>query len=201
MTVGTRASGATLAEHWNGKKWSAVATKSYGLLAGVSCPATRNCTAVGSNSAGKALAEHWNGKAWSDPPTASSRRSISDLPACPAARRAPASRSARAARPAVPPPHPIAEQWTGGELGGADRPGPVPGRVAELNSVSCISATNCMAVGDVDERGRHHRHDRGRALGWHVLDGRDRAEPGDVQRPRSRCRAPRPAHCVAVGAE
>ena len=47
--VGSRLTGMTLAEHWNGRAWSAQATKHLGALDGVSCPATGNCTAVGSN--------------------------------------------------------------------------------------------------------------------------------------------------------
>ena len=69
--MGQRLTGMTLAEHWNGRNWSAQTTKHLGALDGVSCPATGNCTAVGSNSAGKALAAHWNGKTWSDQSVAS----------------------------------------------------------------------------------------------------------------------------------
>ena len=44
---------------------------------------------------------------------------------------------------------PLAEQWTGGSWTALTVPDPgVSGDLVELNSVSCISATNCMAVGD-----------------------------------------------------
>jgi hypothetical protein len=148
-TVGTRASGGTMAEHWNGKKWSVVATKKYGLLAGVTCPASRNCTATGATSTGKALAEHWNGKSWSVQPAASpdpisELLSVSCHPAgaCVAVGAGGPASGATAA--------PLAEQWTGGKWV-ATSPSPVdpsPGDFAELDSVSCLSATNCMAVGD-----------------------------------------------------
>ena len=65
LAVGLRGSGATLAEHWNGRNWSVLATKRNGLLGGVTCPGSGNCTAVGDAGSGKALAEHWNGKTWS----------------------------------------------------------------------------------------------------------------------------------------
>ena len=51
--VGKRLTGMTLAEHWNGRAWSAQTTKHLGALDGVSCPATGNCTAVGSNPPGR----------------------------------------------------------------------------------------------------------------------------------------------------
>ena len=64
----------TLAERWNGEKWSIQSTPNpegatKSALEGVSCVSAEACTAVGSdiNSAKKAvgLAERWNGKEWS----------------------------------------------------------------------------------------------------------------------------------------
>ena len=43
---------------------------------------------------------------------------------------------------------PLAEQWTGSAWGLLAPVDPVPGDTAEFNSVSCLSATNCTAVGD-----------------------------------------------------
>ena len=150
MAVGTRASGLTLAEHWNGTRWSAVTTKHTGELDGVSCPATGNCTAVGWNDAGKALAAHWNGKAWSDespvnPQPVSFLQSVS----CPATTVCIAVGTAGTESATALATAPLAEQWTGGTWTALTVPDPGPsGDIVELNSVSCISATNCMAVGD-----------------------------------------------------
>jgi hypothetical protein len=65
----------TLAERWDGTIWVIQSTPNptgslYGILAGVSCPAPTNCTAVGSiqsstPSAIVTLAERWNGTSWS----------------------------------------------------------------------------------------------------------------------------------------
>jgi hypothetical protein len=147
--VGARASGLTLAEHWNGTRWSAVTTKHTGALDGVSCPATGNCTAVGSNAAGKALAAHWNGKAWSDQSPANPQPlSFLESVSCPVTTTCIA---VGAGGPAASPlaTAPLAEQWTGGTWTALTVPDPGPsGDLVELNSVSCISATNCMAVGD-----------------------------------------------------
>jgi hypothetical protein len=68
--------GLTLAEHWNGKKWSvqatpAVAGSPFARFAGVSCSSSTSCTAAGwytvsaTNNDVLTLAEHWNGKKWS----------------------------------------------------------------------------------------------------------------------------------------
>jgi hypothetical protein len=63
----------TLAERWNGKKWSIVATPTTGVkyssLEGVACPNATRCLAVGytrkSGGVSKTLVERWNGTAWS----------------------------------------------------------------------------------------------------------------------------------------
>lgn len=47
----------TLAERWNGHRWSMQKAPGAGL-AGVSCPTTRSCFAVGPSP------EHWNGRRW-----------------------------------------------------------------------------------------------------------------------------------------
>jgi hypothetical protein len=72
-----------LALHWNGKRWSRVATPNpegtqagaSNILVGVNCSSARNCWAVGSISgaesattATKNEALHWNGTAWSKAP-------------------------------------------------------------------------------------------------------------------------------------
>jgi len=70
--------GNTLIEHWNGKRWSVVASPNpvgstttntvFNVLSGVSCSSTKACIAVGnwgtSLSNLKPLAEVWNGVSW-----------------------------------------------------------------------------------------------------------------------------------------
>jgi hypothetical protein len=112
-------------------------------------PATGNCTAVGWNDAGKALAAHWNGKAWSDespagpqPVTYLEDVSCPSTTACVAAGTGGSGASSAGYVP-------VAEQWTGGSWAALTVPDPAPsGDLVELNSVSCTSVTNCMAVGD-----------------------------------------------------
>ncbi len=69
----------TLAERWNGTRWSTVtsaniSTSSTDQLVGVTCTSSTNCWAVG-NAAGyhsspsPALTEHWDGSTWSIVPS------------------------------------------------------------------------------------------------------------------------------------
>lgn len=148
MAVGTRAPGNTLADHWNGRHWSAETTKHTGELDGVSCPATGNCTAVGWNDADRALAAHWNGKAWSDespadPQPLSLLQSVScpTTAACIAVGAAGTDNSALALAP-------LAEQGSGSNWTPLTFPSTPATDLVELNSVACISATSCMAVGE-----------------------------------------------------
>jgi hypothetical protein len=80
MAVGSRATtpdrGVTLADQWNGTRWSPLVTPSRAnwpenTLTGVACPSAANCWAVGGSlnqgAPGKQLSiiEHWNGAKWS----------------------------------------------------------------------------------------------------------------------------------------
>jgi hypothetical protein len=147
--VGVRDNGMTLAEHWNGRKWSAVATKHDGSLNGVSCPATGNCTAVGSNANGKALAAHWNGKSWSDQSAANPQQiSLLGSVSCTAVKACVAVGTGGTMSSSAISLGPIAEQWTAGKWAALTVPDPgATGDFVELSSVSCTSATSCMAVG------------------------------------------------------
>ena len=148
--VGERNSGLTLAEHWNGRRWSTEATKHTGELDGVSCPATGNCTAVGWNDADKVLAAHWNGKAWSDESAVNTQpATFLEGVSCPATTACIAVGTAGTNSGTALATAPLAEEWAGGTWTALTVPDPGPsGDLVELNSVSCLSATDCMAVGD-----------------------------------------------------
>ena len=175
----------TLAEHWNGTRWSAETTKHTGELDGVSCPATGNCTAVGWNAAGKALAAHWNGKAWSDESPANPQPvSLPGERVLPGHHHLHRGRHGRHRRPARRWPR---LPWPSSGPAAPGPPSPSRTRVpqaimVELNSVSCISATNCMAVGDDQNAAGTADTTAGRPVERHDLDDRRHAQPGDVQR-------------------
>ena len=201
MAVGSRLSGMTLAEHWNGRKWSAVTTKHDGELVGVACPATGNCTAVGTNEGGKALAAHWNGKTWSDQ-SASSPQQLNLLGglSCPAVKDCVAVGTGGSITSSALDLTPLAEQWTGGKWAVLTVPNPAPADdISELNSVSCTSATNCMAVGDYsDQAGTSDTTLAAQWNGaaWTVLTTPSPATFSALV--SVSCSSP--VHCVAVGA-
>jgi hypothetical protein len=150
MVVGLQGAGRVLAEHWNGRTWSVLPTERQGALVGVSCRTHGDCVAVGFSLLGQGLAEHWNGQVWSAQPTAnpepftqllgvSCRRS-----GCMAVGTASPSGSASSLAGL-----PLAERWTGTKWAALPVPDPLPaGSFAELTSVSCPSASDCVAVGD-----------------------------------------------------
>ncbi len=197
--VGNRLTGMTLAEHWNGKKWSATATKHLGALESVSCPATGNCTAVGSNPAGKALAEHWNGKTWSDQSVASpQQQNLLYSVSCTAVKDCLAVGLGGSTSPSLSL-GPIAEHWTGGSWTVLTPANPAPtGDITELNSVSCTSATNCVAVGDyMDPAGTS---DTTLAEHWDGTSWTVLTTPSPVTfSALVSVSCPSAAHCVAVG--
>jgi hypothetical protein len=197
--VGQRLTGMTLAEHWNGRRWSAQTTKHLGALDGVSCPATGNCTAVGSNSAGKALAEHWNGTSWSDQ-TAASPQQLNLLwsVSCTAVKECVAVGVAGTTSPAISL-APLAEHWTGGSWTVLTPANPAPaGDITELNSVSCTSATNCVAVGDYTDQA--DTSDTPFAERWDGTNWTLETTPSTVTfTALESVSCPSAAHCIAVG--
>jgi hypothetical protein len=67
----------TLAEHWNGTKWTVKATPNpsrskLGVLNGIACTRSTSCTAIGYYARGSdivTLSEHWNGTKWTVQPS------------------------------------------------------------------------------------------------------------------------------------
>jgi hypothetical protein len=200
--VGGRLNGGTLAEHWNGKRWSARPTKDLGELRGVDCTSNRSCIAVGINGWNKAMAERWTGKSWvlqsaREPMQDSQLASVS----CQISGACLAVGSASSGTSLVP----IAEQLTGATPGGETWariavPNPVPGDLSEFNSVSCVSAANCTAVGDaMNSAGTS---DEAVAARWNgsswTVDSISNPAPLSILFSVSCTSA---SHCVAVGAD
>ncbi len=195
MVVGMRPGGGTLAEHWNGTTWAAQATPSRGALMGVSCPTSRSCTAVGFTLGLKSLAEHWNGTSWS-PQSAPSPKQLSQLQSvsCRPAGDCVAVGTAGSASDL-----PLAERYAAGKWSVLPVPDPGPaGSAVELESVSCTSATDCMAVGDYSNAGLIT--DTTVAVHWNGASWRIEAAPSPTRFSvllSVSCTSA--AYCVAVG--
>ena len=144
----------TLAERWNGTRWSIQHTPnptgSQGsALAGVSCASASACTAVGDYNNGTTtvtLAERWNGTAWSiqHPPNPASGSSIVlGGVSCASASACTAVGDYNNGTTTVT----LAERWNGTAWSIQHPPNPTGAPVSLLNGVSCASASACTAIG------------------------------------------------------
>jgi hypothetical protein len=154
----------TLVERWNGRKWQVQAARNpsgdaaAGFFA-VTCSWARSCFAVGAQTStfGKTvtLAERWNGTGWRVTATPNPARSQgSELlgVSCsgPRACMAGGSFGTSAGQGA-----PLAERWNGTSWRILTTPVPAGSAGTGLSSVSCGSATACLAVGSyLTVRGR-----------------------------------------------
>jgi hypothetical protein len=156
---------AVLIESWNGRSWSRMKAPplpatTLGELTTVSCPATKSCVAVGNASSPKglaSLAETWNGKAWTLTtvhwPKGTSNEMLSGV-SCVAGNRCvavgtidsnlnSASNTGKAA----------AATWNGRAWAVTSVPAPAKGKASLLRDVTCLSASNCVAVGQAGPSG------------------------------------------------
>jgi hypothetical protein len=135
-----------LAEHWNGTTWSVVSIPSQSTsseVSSVSCPTATSCAAVGD----AAIPDHWNGTSWSLASFAA-KTSQSNLAhvSCPSATScfAVGSYSTTSVQKT------LIEHWNGTSWAVIASPNPRGADVAELSSVACPTATDCIAVGSAD---------------------------------------------------
>jgi hypothetical protein len=187
----------SLAEQWNGTKWT------YGrgpqLPTGASsvtwldlgCPSATECLAVGayrSGGSGHPLVQRWNGSSWSTPAIETPPGAVSyglsglDCPSSSSCYAVGWSWTGSALRTLV-------EHWNGTAwsiVAGS----PLAG---ELKGVSCTSGTNCVAVG-IGAGGTLAVHWNGTA--WTVVPSPNPPEGGGDLKTVS-CTSP--THCVAVG--
>jgi hypothetical protein len=152
-TTAANGPGRTLAERWSAGRWTVQPTPSPrdGGLGAVWCVSGRSCIAVGSVSTsyfeGRTLAERWNGRRWrlqsipSAPDGSLAAVSCASARACVAVGRfRPRGGSAFAT---------LAEAWNGRKWTITPTPTPRNNGLAEgdLEGVSCVSASDCIAVG------------------------------------------------------
>jgi hypothetical protein len=146
------------AERWNGAQWSIQATpdpagaQASGLF-GVSCPASRACTAtgsfIGSSGSTMSLAERWNGHDWAIQAIASPAGATSSLlvavsctssQACTAVGSSSGNSGAAGTLP-------LAEAWNGTRWSIEHPPRREGAVFSEFAAVSCPAPRACRAVG------------------------------------------------------
>ena len=144
----------TLAEHWDGTSWAIQPTPNRfkGELAGVSCASPASCIAVGATHAngGRPLAEQWSGTSWALQrfrlPAGAAVAGLGRV-SCPSTADCTAVGEYVPVGSRVN--QPWAAHWNG--TGWTAELLPLPTQVAplggHLNSVSCPTALDCIAVG------------------------------------------------------
>jgi len=160
MSVGQR----TLVERWDGTSWSIVPSpnphrSASASLSGVSCVSTTDCVAVGAyykglQATGGALVEQWDGMSWSIVATPTPKLSRETDPldgVLPSLDGVSCSSVKSCVAVGFTATDALVEQWNGTAWSIVGTPSPpveyVGDGIAELRGVSCVSATNCSAVG------------------------------------------------------
>ena len=148
---GTSTTDQTLAEHWNGTAWSIVTTpnpSSVSILGGVDCASSSDCWTVG-HAGGQTLAEHWNGTAWlvvNTPDTGPSQENELGTVACVSTSDCWAVGDGAIGGTEQT----LAEHWNGTTWSIVDTADSSPSEQNGLSAVTCISSSDCWAVGFAD---------------------------------------------------
>ncbi len=141
----------TLAERWNGEKWSIQTTANpesgNAELFGVSCDSAMSCTAVGKGGS-EAFAERWNGTTWSistlaKPESASS--GVLEKVSCPSASFCMAVGSY--VKSGEVNKRTLTQKWNGTSWSIVSSPNPEKASGSSLLGISCSSSSACTAVG------------------------------------------------------
>jgi subtilisin family serine protease len=137
---------------WNGTSWSlqtapspSEGTASEAML-GVSCASSSYCVAVGT-AAKKPFAERWNGSEWaiqSAPNPSGATEAALEGVSCPTSSACMAVGSFKGSSGPV---KALSESWNGSSWSALSNPAPSKEGSVKLRSVSCASASSCIAVG------------------------------------------------------
>jgi hypothetical protein len=153
-----------LADSWNGRTWARMSVpapasgKNDADLTGVSCPSAKNCIAVGTGTTGRvgglvSFAEFWNGSTWKTGKISWPKGVSNNLlvgVSCASAKSCLAvgnldinvndgGHTGRAG----------ATSWNGKAWTATSVPGPGKGKASLFAEVSCPSAADCVAVGQL----------------------------------------------------
>jgi hypothetical protein len=139
--------GDLLTEKRTGSRWTAVSAPGPGgQLLGVSCSKANSCEAVGQGSDGFAIAEVWDGTSWTQQtvphPTGADESQLNEV-SCTSPSTCEAVGEFLANSVDVP----FAAEWDGSSWNVQTTPTPMGSASGQLNAVSCLSATECEAVG------------------------------------------------------
>jgi hypothetical protein len=196
----------TLAERWNGSKWSIEKTpnprnSTHTELDGVSCPSTHACTAVGfyrSTGPYRTLVERWNGSTWSidrsPRPTGASTAQLLGV-SCPSTKACTAAGNYQNGSSIYAT---LIERWDGHGWKVQSSPNHHGGGDNYLYGVSCPSLHACVAVGKYENGAAHAALvERWDGSGWSLVRAPSPAGALDISLTGVFCVT---AHvCTAVG--
>ena len=130
----------TLAERFNGHRWTLQRPSQADGLQSVSCPAVKLCVAVGD-----AAAQVWNGRAWKLRRIPAARGGGLTGVSCPTRKLCVAVGTARHGRVLV-------ERWNGSRWSEQTAPDPVGARQIAVSGVSCPSSRSSCSSGPTRPR-------------------------------------------------
>jgi hypothetical protein len=204
--------GSSLAEHWNGKKWTIVKTPTVNAatvleLVGLSCPTTTDCTAVGTSETGdntrvpgaRTLTEHFDGTTWSIVPSPSPSAPFSILGSVSCSGPTSCIATGFQAVAEEGPDRALTEHWNGTSWAIVPTASPAGAKSSQLISVSCRSAGSCYAVGNYTTKAVGKtlvEHWNGTA--WSIVASANASGSANSELAGVSC--PTPATCIAVGA-
>ena len=149
----------TLIAHWDGSAWAIVASPNAApdrnnYLFGVACASAGNCWAGGyhwTGSAYQALILSWDGTSWGRVPTVDTSATQSDLltgMACASETLCWAVGNSIVGVNAGGVGQTLILRWDSGSWSAVPSPNAVPARGSRLTAVSCVSTSDCWAVGN-----------------------------------------------------
>ena len=142
-------------EHWDGTTWSVTANPEIpasAALESIACASPTSCVAVGR--AGQTLIEQWDGATWSvvaNPHPAKARSGYFVGVACTSATNCFAVGTSYDGTNTQP----LIERWNGTAWLIVANPGPTSTTLPVLNSVACLGASSCFAIGSVQVYSAH----------------------------------------------
>ena len=163
--VGYYSHGIALIQHWNGSSWSIVTNgvpELGNVLYDVTCASPSDCWAVGTSSTslilgtGQSLIEQWDGTSWSvvtSPPIVGASNSFLNGVTCVSASDCWAVGNSTSVGGTTGR-RTLVEHWDGTSWSIVSSPNTDTTQNNSLFGVTCVSGSDCWAVGNYDNRGR-----------------------------------------------
>src|ERR1700733_5034125 len=145
----------TLFERWNGSAWSIVPSPNVATanddLSGISCTSATFCVAVGSSrvplNAFRSLALQWNGSTWTIVVSADTSSNLDNILGGVSCKSPSWCMAAGDAYDASDAEQPMTQRWNGVSFSMVPTASPSVTKDAALDGISCVSQSDCFAVG------------------------------------------------------